>query len=213
MKSFDLETSDLQFTQEQIADPIVRIVRYDTTGSAIYGFERPDNGTIVELGQLGTFDLLAASSQWKQFTPSSSLDNVNSPNGLRNVSGLFNNVASPANYGWGAANRPFLRSSDADYTRYLQQTANGSAFYNQQKTSTVAGLDQTAVNGLAGKSWKNLTLAEQKLVQNSNWQQTIAANGTVDNSQRYQNPFLTVYDGTPRSISQVITSASDDSHR
>ncbi len=210
MKSFDLETSDLQFTQNQIADPIVRIVRYDTTGTPIYGFERPDNGVVVELGQLGTFDLLAVSSQWQQFAPSSSLDNINSPNGLRNVSGLFNNLASPAKYGWGAANRPFLRSSDADYTRYLQQIANGAAFYNQQKTSTVAGLDQTAVNGLAGQSWKNLTLAEQKLVQNSNWQQIVAANGNVDNSQRYQNPFLTVYDGTPRSISQVITSANGD---
>jgi hypothetical protein len=207
MKAFNIETSDLQYFQEQTANPIVRIIRYDSiTGSPIYGFTNSDNGAVVELGQLSNLDLLGSASQLNQYIPASALDKISSPYGLRNVSGLFNNIANPNNYVWGAANRPFSRMADADYTQYLQQRDTDPAFYNQIKTSAA---DQATVNSLAGKSWQSLTAAEQKLVQNSNWGQTITG-GKVDNSQRYANPFLTVYENTARSISQAISSSNGD---
>jgi hypothetical protein len=213
MKNFALESSDLGFLQDQTAIPIVRIIRYDqTTGNPIYGFTRPDNGAVVELGQFGTFDLLASSSQWTQYIAGTSLgeniDPIISPYGLRNVSGLFNNVSTPDAYGWGAANRPFLRQVDSDFTGYLQQNSTNPAFYAQIKTSVVPCKDQASVDSLAGKPWQSLTLADRQLVQNSNWSQTISPAGIVDNSQRYANPFLTVADSSPRSISQLTSSAN-----
>jgi Ca2+-binding RTX toxin-like protein len=74
---------------------------------------------------------------------------------------------------------------------------------------------------LAGTLWQDLTVDQKKLVQNSNWEQTIVtinngADGTantfddvkgVDNSKRYANPFLTVSDYTPRLISQLVDSS------
>ena len=215
MKNFDIETSDLQFVEDQTITPIVRIVRYEpTTGTAIYGFTEPDDGDTIELGALGTFNLLAPSSQWRQYIGGAAfganIDAVTSPYGLRNVSGLFNNVSSPDTYAWGAVSRPFLRQVTADYTSYLQQNSTDRAFYAQIKTSVAPGADQATIAGLAGKSWQDLTVAQKQLVQNSNWTQTTTPTGRVDNSQRYANPFLTVYDDTPRAISQLVSSANGD---
>jgi hypothetical protein len=74
----------------------------------------------------------------------------------------------------------------------------------------IPGKNQAAIDSLAGKSWQDLSLADRQLVQNSNWEQSIDPTGKVDNSQRYANPFLTVYDNTPRSISQLTSSANGD---
>jgi Ca2+-binding RTX toxin-like protein len=213
MKSFNIEFSDLTFLQEQTSAPIVRIVRYDSaTGQAVYGFVRPvanlygDAGSTVELGFLGSFDIMT--SEWAAYiplnTPGVIKNNVTSPFGLRNVSGLFNNVGNPSSYGWGSLDRPFSRLSNSEYDSYVWQNINHAGFRSQVKTNP---LEQATVDALTNTQWKDLTLLEKALVQNSTWSQTIDLNGNVDNSQRYANPFLTVYDYTPRIISQTVDSA------
>jgi Ca2+-binding RTX toxin-like protein len=219
MKSFNIELSDLTFLQEQTAAPIVRIVRYDSaTGQAVYGFVRPvaslygDAGSTVELGVLGSFNLMT--SEWAAYiplnTPGVIKNNVTSPFGLRNVAGLFNNLANPSSYNWGSLDRPFSRLSNSQYDSYVGQNANNSAFGSQVKLDIYRQLDrpaQDAVVALGSTLWTNLTLDQKALVQNSTWSQTIDSNGNVDNSQRYENPFLTVYDYTPRIVSQAVDSA------
>jgi Ca2+-binding RTX toxin-like protein len=213
MKSFNIEFSDLTFLQEQISAPIVRIVRYDSaTGQAIYGFVRPatnlygEAGSTVELGSLGYFDIMT--SEWAAYiplnTPGVIKNNVTSPFGLRNVSGLFNNLGNPSSYSWGSLDRPFSHLSNSEYDSYVWQNINYAGFRSQVKTNPV---QQAAVDALANTQWKDLTPLEKALVQNSTWSQTIDLNGNVDNSQRYANPFLTVYDYTPRIISQAVDSA------
>jgi Ca2+-binding RTX toxin-like protein len=214
-KCCNIELSDLTFLQEQVAAPIVRIVRYDSaTGLPIYGFTRPTNnlfgdaGLTVELGALGSFDIM--SSEWAAYiplnTPGVIKNNVTSPFGLRNVSGLFNNLANNSSYAWGSLDRPFSYLSNADYSSYVGQNNTNTAFKSQIKADP---LQQDAIDALtsAGTLWQDLTPAEKALVQNSNWSQTTDINGNVDNSQRYANPFLTVYDYTPRIISQTVDSA------
>jgi Ca2+-binding RTX toxin-like protein len=51
-----------------------------------------------------------------------------------------------------------------------------------------------------------MTTAEKALVQNSNYGIQIDANGNVSLAERYANPFLSVYDYTPRMISQLVDS-------
>jgi Ca2+-binding RTX toxin-like protein len=215
MKSFNIELSDIAYLQEQVVSPIVRIVRYDSvTGLPIYGFIRPTTnlfgnaGLTVELGALGSFDIM--SSEWAAYiplnTPGVIKNNVTSPFGLRNVSGLFNNLGNNSSYAWGSIDRPFSYLSNADYSSYATQNPLNSAFQSQVKASSV---EQATINALttAGTLWKNLSATDKALVQNSNWSQTTDLNGNVDNSQRYANPFLTVYDYTPRIISQTVDSA------
>jgi Animal haem peroxidase len=212
MKSFNIESSDLIFLQEQTFVPIVRIVRYDpTTNKAIYGFIRPvtniygEAGTTVELGILGSFDIMA--SEWAAYTTNNTTGNTTSignPFGIRQVAGLFNNLANPSSYAWGAIDRPFSHLSNSQYNSYVWQNTSNLGFRSQVKANP---LEQTAVDALGSTQWKDLTLAEKALVQNSTWSQTVDSNGNVDNSQRYANPFLTVYDYTPRIVSQAVDSA------
>jgi Ca2+-binding RTX toxin-like protein len=221
MKSFNIELSDLQYLQEQNSVPIVHIVRYDLAGNAIYGFTRPANsshiglGLVAELGALGTFDILT--TEWAEYIPTATPNNNTSPFGLRNVAGLFNNLGNPSSYDWGAVDHAFSRLSNASYDHYSLQNPNNSAFNPQLKSAT----EQATVDGLAGTLWQNLTVDQKKLVQDSNWGQTIVTlnNGAdgvvntaddvkgVDNSKRYANPFLTVSDYTPRLISQLVDSS------
>jgi Ca2+-binding RTX toxin-like protein len=215
MKSFNIELSDITYLQEQVVAPIVRIVRYDSvTGLPIYGFIRPTTnlfgnaGLTVELGALGSFDIM--SSEWAAYiplnTPGIIKNNVTSPFGLRNVSGLFNNLGNNSSYAWGSIDRPFSYLSNADYSSYVGQKSTNTAFKSQVKANP---LQQAEIDALTsnGTLWQDLTLAQKALVQNSNWSQTTDLNGNVDNSQRYANPFLTVYDYTPRVISQTVDSA------
>ncbi len=222
MKNFNIEVSDLQYLQEQNSVPIVHIIRYDLAGNAIYGFTRPANsvhipmlGSIAELGALGTFNILA--SEWAEYIPTVTANNSTSPFGLRNVAGLFNNLGNPSSYDWGAIDHAFSRISNASYDHYSLQNPSNLSFNPQLKTPA----EQAIVNSLAGTLWQDLTVDQKKLVQNSNWGQTIVTvnNGAdgvantsddvkgVDNSQRYANPFLTVSDYTPRLISQLVDSS------
>jgi Ca2+-binding RTX toxin-like protein len=222
MKSFNIEISDLQYLQEQNSVPIVHIIRYDLAGNAIYGFTRPANSThiaalglVAELGALGTFNILT--SEWAEYIPTATANNNTSPFGLRNVAGLFNNLGNPSSYDWGAVDHAFSRISNASYDHYSLQNPTNSAFNPQLKSAA----EQATVNGLAGTLWQDLTVDQKKLVQDSNWGQTIVTinNGAdgvantpddvkgVDNSKRYASPFLTVSDYTPRLISQLVDSS------
>jgi hypothetical protein len=84
MKSFAITVEDLLFIQAQVNVPIVRVVRYQPDGTPIYGYTVPSTGfkdpvtgaavtndpftagnpllpiagATVELGKIGTFDLL-----------------------------------------------------------------------------------------------------------------------------------------------------------
>jgi Ca2+-binding RTX toxin-like protein len=226
MKSFNIEISDIQFLQEQNSSPIVHIISYDANGKAIYGFTRLVSnvhgaaGEIVVLGALGTFNIMT--SEWAEYIPGNSpgiiINNITSGFGLRNVSGLFNNLGNPSSYDWGAIDHPFARLSNAQYDQFGYQTSTNLAFNGQVK---LIAADQTTIDGLAGTLWQKLTVDQKKLVQSSNWSQTsvtvnAGVDGTlgtvddvksIDNSNRYANPLLTVSDYTPRLISQLVNSS------
>jgi Ca2+-binding RTX toxin-like protein len=213
MKSFNIEISDIQFLQEQNSSPIIHIIRYNTNGQAVYGFTRPVNnshglaGLDVELGLLGTFNVMT--SEWAEYIPGNSpgviINNITSGFGLRNVSGLFNNLGNPSSYDWGAIDHAFTRLSNSDYNHDVHQNSTNPAFNGQIKVSFA---EQQYVNTLATTSWQNLTALEKALVQDSNWSQVIdPVTHSVDNAKRYANPFLTVADYTPRLISQLVDSS------
>ena len=134
-----------------------------------------------------------------------------------NVQGLFNNIALSSSAIWGAAFYAFARTSDADYVHYLQQRTSDPAFQarikedpsKQSQVDTLNTSLQTYVStGTpgAGHLWGSMTSTEKALVQDSTYGIRTDANNNVDLSQRYANPFLTVYDSSPRMISQLVDS-------
>jgi hypothetical protein len=202
------------------------------TGQAFAGNLDPVTGTAlpaanstVELGILGTFDLYKTS--WAYFLPpvvsagGISAAGVGEPFGLRNVQGLFNNISVPSSATWGAAYSPFARASAANYSSYSPQNATNLAFKLRTKTvptdpnqtlqDQVNALDGVTAPGAAPTTprtlWGNLTTPEKALIQDSTYGVRIdPSTGNVDLSQRYANPFLTVYDYAPRMISQTVDS-------
>jgi len=239
MKSFVISATDLSFLSTQASIPIIRIVAYDSEGNAIYGYYDPNQNVTIQLGRLGSFDLMQ--TPWASFLPNDPGDgpgggpitpNAGSPVGLRNVQGLFNNLTSRSRLLWGSAEQRFARSTNvlgrdgnSVYSDYLQQSSSNplwalgiadrtkaSKSYDSQgnasftiNTELQAQIDAL---GAAGTLWKELSAQQKSLVQDSNWH--IKINGTtgqVDQSGRYANPYLTVYDYTPRLISQRVDSS------
>jgi Animal haem peroxidase/Bacterial Ig-like domain/RTX calcium-binding nonapeptide repeat (4 copies) len=190
------------------------------TGTAL-----PAPSSTVELGVLGTFDLFHTS--WAYFLPpvvsaaGISAAGVGEPFGLRNVQGLFNNISLPSSATWGAAYYSFARASAADYSSYSKQSITNNAFRLRTKADPT---DQATVNTLAGLGsgqnpgdspilpsapalWGTLNTTQKALLQDSTYGVVIdPVSGNVDLSQRYANPFLTVYDYAPRMISQTVDS-------
>ena len=230
MKSFSISASDLSFLSSQVSVPIIQVIRYLSDGTEIYGYRAPD-GRQVELGQLGSFD--PYQTCWAQYLPAvvtpagSTAAGVAEPFGIRNVQGLFNNISLTSATPWGSAFSPFARNSYADYLHYLSQSTSSSRTTPDGFGNTAVRLRakasaelQAAVNALDGVQtaglapdpalprtrWGNMTAEEQALVQDSTYGTRIGATGNVDLSQRYANPFLTVYDYTPRMISQTVDS-------
>jgi Ca2+-binding RTX toxin-like protein len=207
MKSFRISGDDLAFLMDQVGVPILRVVSYDTNGKAIYGYQDPNTKAIVELGLLGSFDPMQTS--WAGFLPAvvTSAGNtpagVAEPFGLRNVRGLFNNISNPSASTWGAGNTAFARNGQAVYTGYLKQSATSPTYISRTKTTPTL---QAQVDALATKAWADLTPTEKALVKDSNWHVSVSGD-QVDLSRRYANPYLTVYDYTPRMISQAVDSA------
>jgi Ca2+-binding RTX toxin-like protein len=241
MKSFAITLSDLDFLKSQVNVPIISIVKYLSDGTPIYGYKVPTTGFInpltgqpfsnnldpatllslpaagstVELGAIGTFDVF--NTPWAYFLPpvvtatGITAAGVGEPFGIRNVQGLFNNIALSSSAIWGAAYYAFARSSDADYDHYVQQRSGNTAFKSQVDVTSLVGNDPVNANiPLAFSTsalWKNLTDAQKSIAQgNTNYGVVINANGSVDLSDRYANPFLSVYDYSPRMISQLVDS-------
>jgi Ca2+-binding RTX toxin-like protein len=184
-------------------------------------------GSVVELGKIGTFDVF--NTAWSLFLPpvvtatGITAAGVGEPFGLRNVQGLFNNISLSSSAIWGAAFYAFARTSDADYGNYLQQRASDLNFQARIKTNAdgkINTADQGLVDGLSASLaayvstgihgtltlWGDMSTAQKALVQNSNYGIQIDANGNVSLAERYANPFLSVYDYTPRMISQLVDS-------
>jgi Ca2+-binding RTX toxin-like protein len=186
----------------------------------------PAANSTVELGVLGSFDLYHTS--WAYFLPpvvsaaGVTAAGVGEPFGLRNVQGLFNNISVPSSGIWGAAYYPFARASAADYSSYSQQSSTTNNAFKLRTKTAPTDPDQTLqdqVNALDGVTapgaaptaprtlWGSLTTSEKALIQDSTYGVRIdPSTGNVDLSQRYANPFLTVYDYAPRMISQTVDS-------
>jgi Ca2+-binding RTX toxin-like protein len=195
----------------------------------------PAAGSTVELGAIGTFDVFNTPWAYflppVVTAAGITAAGVGEPFGLRNVQGVFNNITLSSSAIWGAAFYAFARTSDAEYGNYLKQRIKNVLYAGKNdpliapyiastdRTKAVAA-DQTAVNVLNAdlnaylsnpnapgvKLWSQFTNADKALVQDSTYGVRIDANGNIDLSNRYANPFLTVYDATPRSISQLVDS-------
>jgi len=178
-------------------------------------------GSVVELGKVGSFDVF--NTAWSLFLPpvvtatGTTPAGVGEPFGLRNVQGLFNNISLSSSAIWGAAFYSFARTSDAAYGNYLQQRALDPNFLARIKADPAeqvlvdalsASLATYASTGTPGAAhlWEQMSTAEKALVQNSNYGIQIDVNGSVNLAERYANPFLSVYDYTPRMISQLVDS-------
>ena len=231
MKSFAITASDLTFLTNQVYVPTIKVVRYLLDGTPIYGYMVPVSGytdpvsgvllttdpftgnalpaagSVVELGKIGTFDVF--NTAWSLFLPpvvtatGTTAAGVGEPFGLRNVQGLFNNISLSSSAIWGAAFYAFARSSNSDYGHYLQLRLSDPAFKTQTDVSTL-GINSFSTTDL----WSNLTTAQKSIAQgNTNYAVVIdPATGSVNLSDRYANPFLSVYDYTPRMISQTVDS-------
>ena len=232
MKAFAIAGSDLTFLNAQAAVPMVQVVRYDVTGTPVYGYIDPSNGQQVELGQLGTFNLIDTS--WANFLPpvvsQGALTGTTTPAtgaeplGLRTVQGLFNNLQLGSTATWGAGFQAFARSANADFSYYLQQVDANTAFVLRVKVdpsqqaliNVLDGITPTANGGSALPSayagatetlYGLMDAYEKSLVQDSTYGVVVdTKTGAVDLSQRYANPFFTVYDYSPRMISQTVDS-------
>jgi Animal haem peroxidase len=178
---FSLVPSDLKFLRRQLGAANLKIVRYNSSGQAIYGYT--DNSNVVrELGTLGAFNALNSSL----YTNVTTVKNDRDPLGLRTISGVYNNL-NPGRETWGATDTAFLRLTKASYTNYLGQNVNNSAFNPGRYGPGTPGFQdafQTTANG-----------------------QTIS-NGIANSSNLYADPFKTVVDYTPRMITQTISSQS-----
>ena len=193
MKRFAITPSDLNFIKTQIGVPIVRVVGYNAIGQAIYGYQDPNTGGLVQLGVLGSFDLMTSS--WAGFLPpvigTPSTGNtpagVGDPFGQRNVSGLFNNLSAPNKQYWGAGNRFFSRTADAVYNSYLGQSSANPLWVlgkSDRTKATFTGtgyvadpVAQAQVTALATASWAALTITQKALVQDSNSHTSISVTG------------------------------------
>ena len=131
MKRFEITSSDHSFVNKQVSVPIVRVVAYSATGEAIYAYPDQNNGAMVQLGVLDSFNLMT--SNWATFLPAvvaspaagTAPATVGNPLGLRNISGLSNNLSAPNKQYWGASNRYFSRTGDSVSNAYVSQsTAN-----------------------------------------------------------------------------------------
>ena len=174
-----------------------------------------------------TFDVF--NTAWSLFLPAvvtatgKTTAGIGEPFGLRNVQGLFNNISLSSSAIWGASFYAFARSSDAAYGDYLQQRALDPSFQARIKSNadgTINTVDQALVDALStslatyistgtpgtGHLWGQMTTVEKGLVQNSSYGIQIDTSGYVSLAERYANPFLSVYDYTPRMISQLVDS-------
>ncbi|BAN49815.1 peroxidase family protein [Metapseudomonas resinovorans] len=121
LKSFTLNQKDISFLLQQVAFPTLRVVGYDTDGTALFGYIAAD-GTTHVLGADGSFDPLAmpaGESLW--------YNGARDPIGLRNVSGYFNNLTHDG-HAWGSFGQDFIRLTLPDYSHYVRQNVDNAAW-------------------------------------------------------------------------------------
>jgi Ca2+-binding RTX toxin-like protein len=109
IKHFDVSLGDLGFLMGQVSFSTIKLVRYDSSGNAIYGYVN-EAGVTIELGQEGNFDPLAGGVYGSSRVA----------DGLRNVNGLFNNLTNRDTSDWGSVNQSFIRLVPSDYGHYTQ---------------------------------------------------------------------------------------------
>lgn len=120
LKSFSLNQKDVLYLLQQVEFPTLRVVGYDTSGKALYGYTGSD-GVVHILGVMGSFDPLAipaGETVW--------YNGARDPIGLRNVSGEFNNLTQDGHQ-WGAFNQTFIRLTHSDYSHYVHQNLSNAA--------------------------------------------------------------------------------------
>jgi len=188
LKEFTISTSDLPFLLQQVSAATIRLVKYDSDGLPVYGYMDSD-GMIHALGLPGSFDPLNPDIYVN--TTNYVLDALD-PLGIRNVDGTFNNLTASNTYTWGSAIDSFIRLTYSDYSHYVTQNVNNTAFnpYKNPFSENPIGFQdfyQTVANG--------------QIIENID-------SNVADSSALYANPFKTVVDYTPRMISQTISSQS-----
>jgi Ca2+-binding RTX toxin-like protein len=119
---FSLIPDDIDFINYQLNTANLKIVSYNVSGQAIYGYI--DNNNVVRtLGTLGSFNALDKSI----YVNVNRVTSASDPLGLRSYTGVYNNLKSGQEK-WGAANEEFLRRTNSVYSNYLGQNVSNSAF-------------------------------------------------------------------------------------
>jgi Ca2+-binding RTX toxin-like protein len=119
---FSLIPDDIDFINYQLNTANLKIVSYNVSGQAIYGYI--DNNNVVRtLGTLGSFNALDKSI----YVNVNRVPSASDPLGLRSYTGVYNNLKSGQEK-WGAANEEFLRKTNSVYSNYLGQNVSNSAF-------------------------------------------------------------------------------------
>jgi Ca2+-binding RTX toxin-like protein len=194
IKAFDINSGDVQFLFDQANFRTLKVVGYDATGTPIYGWVDGNDpfapvalteaqaaggatiqiggNTIHTLGAVGTFDPLDPAFN--------KYDGARDYEGLRNVSGQFNNLVGGQN-SWGSSNEQFLRLTNGDYAHYSQENLAANA-------AAGGALDPTThKNPYTGVAFSGVT------------------NGVTTQAD-YSDPTKAVVDYTPRMITQTISS-------
>ncbi len=146
LKPFAFNLSDINFMLDQIKfKPL-----FDATGDAIVNW----NGITLIYNdkhvQYDTTDMTAAQAIAAYGT---SYDNLSDAAGLRDVTGLNNNLLL-VNSMWGSVNQPFLQRMQANFDNYVQAKAatDPDAFYGAKAGITAGNSDYTKTASHAGMS-------------------------------------------------------------
>ncbi len=119
---FSLIPDDIDFINYQLNTANLKIVSYNVSGQAIYGYI--DNNNVVRtLGTLGSFNALDKSI----YINVNRVPGASNSLGLRTYTGVYNNL-QPGRENWGSANEAFLRVTNSTYSNYLGQNVNNPAF-------------------------------------------------------------------------------------
>jgi Ca2+-binding RTX toxin-like protein len=140
LKPFSINLADVAFLFDQVTFPTIKLIRYDSSGAAIYGYIDA-SGNSHELGAAGTFDptTVIYLNPSNSSDPLNNLPLYNGPRdyqGLRNVTGLFNNLID-GQTAWGATGSWFLRLVPPDYAHYAQENFDASGPSNPSVATEV----------------------------------------------------------------------------
>jgi Animal haem peroxidase len=193
-KPFQITSNDLDFIQQQVTFPRIKVIGYDINGKAIYGLvwtdasglthssllattvaANPASTTWVDLNGQSHTNALSDISYLGTFDPLQIMNPISGlplyasariADGLRDVSGIYNNLTD-LGASYGAFESPFVRITNPDYAHYSNEKADNPALTNANTPPT---------------------------------------DGVTDNSAEYANPVSNVVDYTPRMISQTVVS-------